>query len=116
MSLKLWISSPLCSEIEPLLLLQSIQFPCNISRICSSVAPQNMSNFTTEPGFKLKFWSITDTEFKNSVWPVLVNMLGVRCAFIVKDNQYMGCVLNWPGVFTGTNCAVKCTKTSVGMV
>ena len=27
-------------------------------------------------------------------------------AFIQYKNEYMGCILNWPGVFTKSNCTI----------
>lgn len=108
MSLELFVSSPECSAIRPENVLKTIQFPCNVTRIWSSVFCN--AHFEIEAGFHFKFWSMTNQEFKQQVWPQIEDQLKITCAFIIKQNEYMGCLLNWPDVFVSTCCTNKCTS------
>jgi hypothetical protein len=56
-----------------------------------------------ERGYKITFFSLNKDEFKEKIWNPLSDLLNLRCAFM-KYIDYMGCVRNWPGVFTESKC------------
>ena len=56
-----------------------------------------------EKGYKITFFKLDKKDFKEKIWEPLSELLDLNCAF-VKYIDYMGCVKNWPGIFTETNC------------
>jgi len=66
---------------------------------------KNASSFINdvEDGYKIVILNVSATEFKRKVWRVLQPYLHLTCAF-VKDKNYRGCVLNWPGIFRKSAC------------
>jgi len=62
-----------------------------------------MKNGTIEDGYHLKFFDLDKDDFKYKIWRKLKKMLKLKCAFI-KTEDYRGCILNWPNVFTKSNC------------
>jgi hypothetical protein len=56
-----------------------------------------------EKGYKITFFSVNKEEFKEKIWEPLTELLNLKCGF-VKYTDYMGCVRNWPGVFTESKC------------
>ena len=56
-----------------------------------------------EKGYKITFFKLDKKDFKEKIWEPLSELLHLKCAF-VKYADYMGCVKNWPGVFTETKC------------
>jgi len=58
-----------------------------------------------EKGFYLKLSSsVTDETFREKVWDCLVKLLDIKCAYVKYEDKYMGCVMNWPGVFVESKC------------
>ena len=60
--------------------------------------------FKIEKGYSLKIFDIKRDTFKTKIWNPLKKLLDLKCAFIIVENEYMGCILNWPGVFCKTKC------------
>ena len=56
-----------------------------------------------EKGYKISFFELDKTTFRKQIWDPLSKLLNLSCAY-VKYIDYMGCILNWPGVFTETKC------------
>ena len=42
--------------------------------------------------------------FLNEIWFPLRSELKLECARIHEHGKYMGCILNWPGMFTANRC------------
>ena len=57
-----------------------------------------------EYGFHIKCLKIENFAFLINVWNPLKKILDLECAFIKVDNDYMGCILNWPNITTISNC------------
>ena len=72
-------------------------FPCNITKIYSVLEDGN-----EEPGYRI--------DFRDNIWPKLKEQFGLKCAFVCKKYEYMGCILNWTNVFTNSNCVSKCKQ------
>ena len=62
-----------------------------------------------EYGYKIVFFDMDKKDFKSKVWNGLEKLLDLKCAF-VKYKDYMGCVTNWPNVFTKTCCPQNSLK------
>lgn len=102
MSLTVYVSSIISGMVRIEDLLRELKSPCNITKHWSVVERKNQ--FISEPGFKLHFLKIANDDFKDRVWPILVSNLNITCAFVIKEHEYMGCVLNWPGLFRPNYC------------
>ena len=58
-----------------------------------------------ESGYILKVHHCDDYKgFKDNIWEPLQKKFNLTCGYVVVDKEYMGCILNWPGVFTESNC------------
>lgn len=60
-----------------------------------------------EYGFKILLFSTSYMEFNSKVWEPLKEALDLNCAFVSANDDYKGCVLNWPNIFTQSNCHSK---------
>jgi len=59
-----------------------------------------------EKGYNIKIFNLDKLEFKEKVWNLLSQVLNVKCGYVISDD-YKGCILNWPDVFTESKCANK---------
>ena len=100
MAFHLYISSNECSTCSEKELTNIIQKQCQITKNYSFVEETN----TSEHGFYIKIFKIDNMECTR-IWYLLKSRLKLKCAFVKKDDEYMGCILNWPNVFTETNCS-----------
>jgi hypothetical protein len=75
---------------------------CQLIKTKSSVKYSNLHEI--ENGFQIKMFKIEPIFFKEHIWSNLKKMMNLKCAFVKYDEEYMGCVLNWPNVFTNSNC------------
>ena len=82
---------------------------CQITETISSV-PDETGNFIVERGFSILIFDIEGPQFKKEIWDTLQIKLDLKCAFVKYREDYMGCVLNWPGVFTESNCQGKANE------
>ncbi len=74
----------------------------------SSVPDETDQNkHIVEYGFSLLIFDIDGKTFKSQVWDPLQSKLNLKCAFVKYRDDYMGCVLNWPGVFVESKCPGK---------
>jgi hypothetical protein len=83
--------------------LPAFKLDCIITPLYRSILDAS-GTYQIEPGFKLEFRSVSNSEFKDNIWPYLKDTYNLSCAFVIRDGEYMGCILNWPGVF----CIGKC--------
>ena len=84
-----------------------LKIECQVIKSKSSVKCIN-NTFTIEDGYKINIFTDIDGKiFKETVWKKLKDLMIIDCAFIQYNNEYMGCILNWPGVFTKSHCK-KC--------
>lgn len=61
------------------------------------------NKISIEKGFYICIHNIQNNEFVNKVWNILKTIMNLKCAYVNTD-EYKGCVLNWPNVFTKSNC------------
>ena len=102
--IELYFSSSFFIKAESIIKILIIYgVECNITTNFSSV-PYKCNNFVLERGFHLKLFNINETNFKRKVWNILQPILKLKCAYVRHDDKYMGCVLNWPGVFVKSQC------------
>jgi hypothetical protein len=98
MTLHIYISSNECRTCSAKELINIIQKQCQITK---------NYNFTeknsAEEGFHIKIFNIDNIEIIK-LWNLLKSRLNLKCAFVKKDNEYMGCILNWPNVFRQSAC------------
>jgi hypothetical protein len=93
-------------EKELLNIFLKLKIGCQILKSKSSIKCIN-NTFTIEDGYKIYiFDDIGGAEFKETIWTDLKKLMLIDCAFIQYKNEYMGCILNWPGVFTPSNCTI----------
>ena len=76
---------------------------CQITRTTSIV------NSKEEHGVIIKFFKTNQNEIKK-IWEKLKKCFNLKCAFVQHDSYYMGCILNWPGVFSKNNCICRSEK------
>ena len=91
-------------ELLEIFISQKIK--CQVTSTISSV-PDKDGNYQIENGYQLLIFDIDGDKFKESIWPPLKEKLDIVCAYIKYRDEYMGCVLNWPGVFCKSNCPGK---------
>jgi len=100
MAFHIYISSNECSNCSETELTGIIKKQCQITKNFSFTEKTN----TSEDGFYIKIFKIDNIECTH-IWNLLKSRLNLKCAFVIKDDEYMGCILNWPNVFTKTNCS-----------
>ena len=61
-----------------------------------------------EDGYHIKIFNLKPCDFREKVWNILQKELKLICAFVKEDNTYMGCVYNWPKIFTNSKCGACC--------
>ena len=61
-----------------------------------------------EAGAHIIVHDIDGKKFRDTVWPDLRDAYQLKCAFVRYNNDYMGCIRNWPGVFVESQCARTC--------
>ena len=77
---------------------------CQIIKTFSTISSSNLS-YQVERGFKISIFSdIEGNAFKEKIWKTIQKKMDLKCAFIKYKEEYMGCILNWPGVFCKSNC------------
>lgn len=84
---------------------------CQITPTASSVKSKDKDNYKLEKGYCIKIFDFDRREFKTKIWEPLAKLLNLQCAFVIEDNEYMGCIQNWPNVFVKSNCKTNnCNK------
>ena len=79
------------------------QIKCQITKTTSSVPDQN-GTYQIENGYRLLIFDVDGITFRDQIWYEIKARLKLRCAFVQYQNDYMGCIMNWPGVFTESRC------------
>lgn len=80
---------------------------CQLTKTISSV-PDKKGEFRMENGYHILIFEIDGLRFKKDIWTSLEKKLELRCAYVQYNNEYMGCVRNWPGVFVKSKCHGEC--------
>ena len=90
--------------------LKDYNISAQIIETVSSVEHCISSTYNVEKGLNIIFFDTTKDNFKdnfkNIIWPFLKSTFDLNCAFVKYNQEYMGCILNWPGVFTKSNCDI----------
>ncbi len=94
---------------EIALLLANNNVECQVYNNYSS--SRNCNKMTLEPGYYVKLFNLNDRDFKKNVWNIIQPLFHLECAYVKANDTYMGCLLNWPGVFTPSNCPNKNKRT-----
>ena len=89
------------TELTSIFVQKKIQ--CEITKTTSSVRTSH-GNYRIETGYRLLIFDIDGVTFRDLVWKEIKRKLNLKCAFVKYRDDYMGCIMNWPGVFTETNC------------
>ena len=103
MSIVLYISSAKCKHVNPDTLLNTIPYMCQLHKTYSNVLINN--KIVQEVGYCIQIFEIDNAAFKKKIWKPLKNLLNLTCAYVKKEGEYMGCILNWPGLFRPTICS-----------
>ena len=90
------------SDIELLNIFLEQKVKCQVTKTLST--NQDNDDFIIEKGYKIIIFDIDGLTFKDKIWSSLKQKLDIKCGFVKYRDEYMGCVLNWPGVFTKSNC------------
>lgn len=90
------------SDIELVSIFKKEKIKCQVTKTLNTNIDND--NFIIENGYKILIFDIDGVTFKDRVWSSLKKNLDIKCGFVKYRNEYMGCVLNWPGVFTKSNC------------
>ena len=105
--IKLNISSTKITNIRDILnLFIELNIDVQIVKTLSTIKTKN-NNIIVENGYTIKIFEYDKETFKDKIWKLLKEKFDLQCAFIKIDNEYMGCILNWPCVFTPSNCPKK---------
>lgn len=91
-------------EIAKIFIAKEIE--CQIFNTSSSVKNRD-NKFIVEKGFKILIFDINGVTFREKIWDTLKTLLHLKCAFVKYDDEYMGCILNWPNVFVESKCINK---------
>lgn len=78
------------------------QVECQIYNNISTI--YSCGNSYKENGFYLKLFNINEKNFRKNVWNSLQALLDIRCAHVKDENNYEGCIMNWPDVFVKSKC------------
>jgi len=100
--LELYISSSI--KTTPILIAKKLckeDVECQIYNNHSTMVLNDKN--IVEEGYYIKIFNVENIDFKEKVWEVLSEYLNLKCAYIIA-NEYKGCILNWPTVFTESNC------------
>ena len=90
-------------ETELTKLFADKKIACQVTKTTNSV-PNADGTYRVEKGYRLLIFDTDGATFRDTVWNDLKDKLALRCAFVKYRDSYMGCVMNWPGVFTKSNC------------
>ena len=83
---------------------------CQITKNISTVN-NNITEYILEKGYTIKIFNFNRSNFKEKIWEPLALLLQLQCGFVIEDNEYMGCVKNWPNVFVPSKCqSQKCNN------
>ena len=94
------------SQIELTQIFVDKKIKCQITKTISS-APDSDGNYRIENGYRFLIFDIDGVTFRDEIWNEIKDKLELKCAFVKYRDDYMGCVMNWPGVFTKSNCPSK---------
>jgi|TARA_Y100000389_G_C17310266_1_gene437607 hypothetical protein len=101
--IELFISTLVVTNSYEIARLMGEQYlECQVYSNVSSVITNNI--ISIENGYHIKFFNLKDEDFKEKVWNILQPKLNLECAYVKVDERYMGCIYNWPKVFTESNC------------
>jgi hypothetical protein len=99
----LYISSSVDSSAQMVAeLLVSNNVECQVTNNVSSVRCDG--GLAVESGYHIKIMELAKEEFKGKVWDPLEDALNLSCAFVRYNDEYMGCIRDWPRVFRDTAC------------
>jgi hypothetical protein len=102
--IKLNISSNIdISQTELTTIFIDKKIKCQITKTLSTVT-DSYGHFKIENGYSILIFDIDGITFKNNIWDTLKTLLKLECAFVKYKDNYMGCILNCPDVFTKSNC------------
>ena len=79
---------------------------CQLTETQSCICSKE--KYKLEKGYIIKIFDTDNETFKSLIWEKLKVLLDLDCAFIKIENEYMGCIKNWPNVFVKSNCINKC--------
>lgn len=97
------ISSSVESSTEMVAeLLARNNVQCQVANNVSSVRCDGA--LAVESGYHIKIMELAKEEFKGKVWQPLEDALDLSCAFVRHDEEYMGCIRDWPRVFRRSAC------------
>tara|TARA_Y100000389_G_C17278219_1_gene421557 strand:- start:98 stop:418 length:321 start_codon:yes stop_codon:yes gene_type:complete len=94
-------SSVLTSSLAITQKLATNNLECQVYENYSSVC-----NKKIEPGYYIKIFDVLPKDFKRKVWNKIAKDLQLKCAYVITE-EYKGCILNWPTIFTKSNCKVS---------
>lgn len=97
MSLEIYISGGKCEDRSISEITALIKTNCQVFKNCSYDEDE------VQEGFYIKIFKIDSIEII-PIWDRLKNYCEIKCAFVHKQDEYQGCILNWPTIFTHSNC------------
>jgi len=101
--IELFISTLIVTNSYEIARLMGEQYlECQVYSNTSSIVINNI--ITIENGYHIKFFNLKQEDFIEKVWNILKPKLSLYCAYVKVDQCYMGCIYNWPGVFTENKC------------
>ncbi len=109
--IELAISSPIMDDrkfanCEILHLFDKLNIEAQLIQTESSVKDLS-GKMVFEKGYIIRIFNYNTKEnFKNDIWIPLQKKFNLICGHIKVNEEYTGCILNWPGVFTPSNCPV----------
>ena len=86
--------------------LRNKKIECQITPNMTVISNDN--TYIVENGFKINIFDVKKEDFKVLIWDSLneIRGLNLKCAHVKYYNEYRGCIMNWPGVFTENKCSM----------
>ena len=98
----MYISSKDCQNVEIDEIVNKLNVSCQVYRTFNSV--EEKGKLVNEAGFCIKTFNVESMAYMKKVWEPLKTLLYLKCGFVRKEDEYMGCILNWPNVFRYSEC------------
>lgn len=103
MSITLYISSKECDTATEEYVVNFLDVTSQVYKTYNKV--KYGKYMSIESGFCIKIFDIDNITFKEMVWKPLKKRFNLKCAYVKKEDDYRGCILNWPGLFRPTICS-----------
>ena len=101
----LYISSKKCEHYKEIDIVKLINHEVQITKNVNKI-----KNLGIEYGFHIKIIEKIENKELKILWEILKKELNLQCAYIRQEPDYMGCILNKPGLYFKSRCPINETR------